>query len=141
LLVFGVFSTKIVDHGGHHSNVMRALDQWWHPVASIEARDVLHWAMRIAPFCHGVMAIKIIVNLPAYFVSLIVDFIVGQNHKLKTMSLPILNKYELPICSFVCYQPICIIWAPAVNDGCRVGHHFQWRARNSSKTQIQVKLN
>jgi len=69
-----------------------------------------------------------------------VDFIVGHNHKLKTMLWLIKSIYELPICSLVCYQPICIIWAPAVDDGCRFGHHF-WRcASDSSKTRVVVEL-
>jgi len=42
-----VFSTKIVNHGRRGGDVMRALTQWRHPVASIKARDVLQWAM-----CH-----------------------------------------------------------------------------------------
>ena len=46
----------------------------------------------------------------------------------------ILNKYELPI-------PICIIWVPTIDDGCRFGHHFQRRARDSSKTRVEVELN
>jgi hypothetical protein len=47
-------------------------------VASHEATDALLWAMGIAPHCLGGMAIKIIVNLPAFFV--IVDSIVAHNH-------------------------------------------------------------
>jgi hypothetical protein len=45
-----VFSTKIVDHGGRRSNVMQALAQWWHPVASSETRDVHNRVMR--PLSH-----------------------------------------------------------------------------------------
>jgi hypothetical protein len=47
-------------------------------VASHEATDALHWAMHIAPYCPGGMAIKIVVNLPAFFV--IVDSVVAHNH-------------------------------------------------------------
>jgi len=67
-----VFLTKIVDHGGHRGNVMRALNQWRHTVAPFEAWGVLHRAMRIAQYCcPGIMAIEIVVNSPAFFVSLI----------------------------------------------------------------------
>jgi len=60
-----VFSTKIVDHGGRRDNAMRALARWQHPVASIEARDVLHWTMRPASHRHNRMAIEIASNPPA----------------------------------------------------------------------------
>jgi hypothetical protein len=41
-----VFSTNIVNHGGHRGNAMQALARWRHPLASSEARDVFHRAMR-----------------------------------------------------------------------------------------------
>jgi hypothetical protein len=47
-------------------------------MASHEATDVLHQAMRIAPYRPGGMAINIVVNLPAFFV--IVDSVVAHNH-------------------------------------------------------------
>jgi hypothetical protein len=47
-------------------------------VALHEARDVLHQAMHIAPYCLGGMGIEIVVNLPAFFV--IVDSVVAHNH-------------------------------------------------------------
>jgi hypothetical protein len=37
--------TNIVDHGGYYGNVMQALAQWWCPLASSKARDVLHGEM------------------------------------------------------------------------------------------------
>jgi hypothetical protein len=72
------FLFEIVDHGGPWGNVAWALTQWWHLVALHEAMDALHWAMCIAPYCPGGMAIKIVVNLPAFFV--IVDSVVAHNH-------------------------------------------------------------
>jgi hypothetical protein len=72
------FLLKIVDHGGRRGNTARALAQWQHLVALHEATDVLHWAMRIVPYCPGGMAIEIIVNLPAFFV--IVNSVVAHNH-------------------------------------------------------------
>jgi hypothetical protein len=47
-------------------------------VALHEATDALHWAMHIALYCPGGMAIKTIVDLTAFFV--IVDSIVAHNH-------------------------------------------------------------
>jgi hypothetical protein len=47
-------------------------------VASHEATDVLHWAMRITPYRPGGMAIEIVANLPAFFV--IVNSVVTHNH-------------------------------------------------------------
>jgi hypothetical protein len=47
-------------------------------VALHEATDVLHWAMRIAPYQPGSMAIKIVVDMPAFFV--IVNSFVAHNH-------------------------------------------------------------
>jgi len=48
---------------------MRALDQWRHPVASSEALDVLYRAMRPASYRCIAMAIKIAIDLPAFFVA------------------------------------------------------------------------
>jgi hypothetical protein len=72
------FLFKIVNHGGHRGDTVRALARWWHLVASHEATDALHRAMRIAPYRPGGMAINIDVNLPAFFV--IVDSVVAHNH-------------------------------------------------------------
>jgi hypothetical protein len=53
-----VFHNKFFDHGGRWGNVAQAL-AWWHPVASSEACDVLHWAMHPALHCRIHMVIKI----------------------------------------------------------------------------------
>jgi hypothetical protein len=74
---------KFVNHGSRRGNTAQALAQWQHPLASSEALNVLHWAMRPALFRCIAMAIKIVVDLPAFFC--LVDFVVGHNHKLKTM--------------------------------------------------------
>jgi hypothetical protein len=71
-------SFKIVNHGGCRGNTAQALTQWQHLVALHEAMDVLHWVMHIALYCPGGMAIKIVFNLPAFFV--IVDSVVPHNH-------------------------------------------------------------
>jgi hypothetical protein len=47
-------------------------------VAAHEATDALHRAMCIAPYHPGSMAIKIVVDLPAFFA--IVDSVVTHNH-------------------------------------------------------------
>jgi hypothetical protein len=73
-----VFAAKIDDLGGRWGNAVQALAQWWHPVASSKACNVLLWAMRPALYSHIRMAIKIASILPAFFV--VVDFIVGCNH-------------------------------------------------------------
>jgi hypothetical protein len=57
---------------------VQALAQWWHLVALHEATDALHQAMCIVLYPPGGMAIKIVVNLPAFFV--IVDSAVAHNH-------------------------------------------------------------
>jgi hypothetical protein len=74
-----VLLTKIVDHGGRHGNAVQSLDRWWHPVASGEARDVLHKTMGPASYCCICMgvAIKIASNLPAFYI--IGDFVVHEN--------------------------------------------------------------
>jgi hypothetical protein len=58
LLVLCVFN-KFVDHGGRRGFVAQTLTQWLHLVASSEAWDVLHWAMRIVLYCCIAMTIKI----------------------------------------------------------------------------------
>ena len=62
---------KFVDHGGRWGYVVWTLAQWQHLVASHEATNVLHWLMCIALYHPGSTAIKIIVNLPAFLLSLI----------------------------------------------------------------------
>jgi hypothetical protein len=64
-----VFLNKFVDHGGRHGDVAQALTQWWHPVASCEAQDVLHWVMHPALYHHICMVIKITSNFPAFSLS------------------------------------------------------------------------
>jgi hypothetical protein len=41
---------EFVDHGGRRGNTAQALTRWRHPVASSEALDVLHRAMRPASY-------------------------------------------------------------------------------------------
>jgi hypothetical protein len=65
LCVFNVF----VDHGGRLGNTTQALAQWQHPVASSEARDVLHLAMRPALYHPIRMVIKITSMFPAFLSS------------------------------------------------------------------------
>ena len=47
----------------------QALARWWHPVALSDALDVLHRAMRPESYRCIAMAIEIVVDLPAFFVS------------------------------------------------------------------------
>ena len=65
-----MFSTEIVGQGGRRGNAMQAFARWRHPVASSEALDVLHRAMRPASHRRIRMAIKIASNLPAFCVVL-----------------------------------------------------------------------
>jgi hypothetical protein len=69
---------KIVDHGGCRGNVAQALARWWHPVASSEARNVLHRVMYPASHYRICMMIKIASVLRVFFVA--VDFVVGRNY-------------------------------------------------------------
>jgi hypothetical protein len=55
----------------------QALAQLRHPIASIEALDLLYWAMHPTSYCHICMAIKIASDLPTFFD--VVDFVVGHN--------------------------------------------------------------
>jgi hypothetical protein len=64
-----VISTEIVDLGGRRNDAMRALAQWWHPLASSEALVVLHRAMRPASHRRIRMVVKIVIELPAFFVA------------------------------------------------------------------------
>jgi hypothetical protein len=77
-VIFFFVSCKIVNHGGRQGNTACALAQWRHLVASHEALDVLHWAMRITRYPHGGMVIKIVVDLATFFV--IVDSMFAHNH-------------------------------------------------------------
>ena len=59
----------VIGHDGRRGNTAHAFAQWRHPVASSEALDVLHWAMRPALYRCIAIAIEIVVGLPAFFVS------------------------------------------------------------------------
>ena len=62
---------EIVGHGGCRGNAMQAFARWRHPLALSEALDVLHWAMCPASHRHTRMVVEIVVDLPAFFVALI----------------------------------------------------------------------
>jgi len=62
---------KFVDHDGRRGDRAQAFTRWRHPVASSEALDVLHRVMRPASYRCIAMAIEIVVDLPALFVSAI----------------------------------------------------------------------
>jgi hypothetical protein len=62
---------EFVDHGGRRGNTAQALVRWRHPVASSEALDVLYRAICPVSYRCIAMAIEIVVDLPAIFVSLI----------------------------------------------------------------------
>jgi hypothetical protein len=76
-------SFEIVDHGGRWGDTARALAQWQHLVALHEAMDALHWAMRLALHHRIRMTIEIASVWRVFFVA--INFIVGHNHKPKTM--------------------------------------------------------
>jgi hypothetical protein len=78
-----VFFFAIINHGGRRGNTAQALDRWQHLVASHEATDALHRAMRLASHLRIRMAIKVTSIPHVFFV--IVNFVVCHNHKLKTM--------------------------------------------------------
>jgi hypothetical protein len=42
------FNAKTDDHGGRRGDTEKILAQWWRPVASCKALDLLHRAMRTA---------------------------------------------------------------------------------------------
>jgi hypothetical protein len=60
---------EIVNHGGRRGDAAQALARWWHPVASSEALDLLHWAMRLASYRCIAMAIEIARDSSAFFVA------------------------------------------------------------------------
>jgi hypothetical protein len=73
LCVFNLF----VNYGGRWGNTALALAQWWHPVASSEAWEVVHWAMHPTFYGHMRMVIKITSTFPAFFA--VVDSVVANN--------------------------------------------------------------
>jgi len=64
-----VFLFEFVDHGGRRGDTAQALARRRHPVASSEALDVLHRAMRPASYRCIAMATEIVVDLPEFFVA------------------------------------------------------------------------
>jgi hypothetical protein len=63
---------EFVDRGGRQGNRAQTLNQWRHPVASSEALDVLHRAMRPALYRRIRKKIEITRDLPAFFCLLFV---------------------------------------------------------------------
>jgi hypothetical protein len=59
---------EFVNHGGRRADMAQALARWLHPVASSEAPDAIHRAMRPVSYRLTHMAIKIASDLPAFFV-------------------------------------------------------------------------
>jgi hypothetical protein len=59
---------EFVDHDGRWGDTAQALARWRHPLASSEALDVLHQAMRPASHRSIRMAIEIPSDSPAFFV-------------------------------------------------------------------------
>ena len=82
-----MFPVEIFDRGGRRGDEMQALARWQHPLASSESLVVLHWAMMRPAASHRRirMVVEIVVDFPAFFVAS--NFVVGHNHKLKTMLL------------------------------------------------------
>jgi hypothetical protein len=64
-----VFSTEIIDHGGHRVDAIRELARWQHPLALSESLVVFHQAMRPASHRRILMVVEIVVNLPEFFVA------------------------------------------------------------------------
>jgi hypothetical protein len=64
------YFNEFVDHGGRRGDTAQALARWLHPVASSEAQDVIHRAMRPALYHCIAMAIKIASDSPAFFVAI-----------------------------------------------------------------------
>jgi hypothetical protein len=60
---------EFVDLGGRRGDKAQALARWLHPVASSEAPDVIHRAMRPASYNCIAMAIEIAIDSPAFFVA------------------------------------------------------------------------
>jgi hypothetical protein len=60
---------EFVDHGDRRGNTAQALTRWRHPVASSEALDVIHRAMRPTSYHCIAMAIEIAIDSPAFFVA------------------------------------------------------------------------
>jgi hypothetical protein len=58
-----------VDHGSRWGNTAQTLAQWWHPLASSEAQDVLHWAMHPTLNRRICMVIKITSTFPEFLSS------------------------------------------------------------------------
>jgi hypothetical protein len=63
-----VLFQRIHRHGSRWGDTAQALARWLHPVASSEAPDVIHQAMRPASYRLTRMAIKIASDSPACFV-------------------------------------------------------------------------
>jgi hypothetical protein len=75
--VFCVVLNEFTNHGCQEAMRHRHLPQWWHPLASSEARDVIHQAMRPVLHHRIHMVIKIASNFTTFFV--VVDSVVVDN--------------------------------------------------------------
>jgi hypothetical protein len=76
-------SFEIDEHGSRRGDVAWALALWRHLVALHEATNALHQAMR--PASHRHIRLGIGIASISHVIFVVVNLIVGHNHKLKTM--------------------------------------------------------
>jgi hypothetical protein len=62
-------SFEFIEHSGRRGDTAQELAQWWHPVASSEAMDVLFWVMRPTSYRCIAMAIEIANDSPSFLSS------------------------------------------------------------------------
>ena len=111
------------DHGVRRSNMGQILAQWWRPVASKVALDMLHPAMRLASHRRIVIAIEMARKGGAFFLLSIFC------HALPLLNDTWLIKNKAKIyCSLLCIELVCILWWPANSNECCFGYHSRWRA-------------
>jgi len=121
---------KIIDLGGRRGDAMRgALARWRYPLASSEALVVLHRAVRPASLRRIRWSSKSL-SICLHFCR--VDLVVGHNYA-ENLVMVNITKIKLDYCYYSHFEPIRIVWAPTVNDGCQFGHHLQRRANDLSK--------
>ncbi len=121
--------------GGRRGNMERVVTRWRRPVASGVALDMPHQVMPSVLVRCIAVAIEMAGRWGAFVRHHCLFCIIIQSHK--TMLWSIKTKDKLTQCLLLCLELVRILWAAAVDDGCRFGHHC---CRQTSPNSIKHKF-
>jgi hypothetical protein len=132
---------------GRHVQLMlseQVLAQWWHPVASSEALDLLHQAMCMVTYHHIVMAIKTAYKVGVMFDCCVVDCHPGGR---RSGTEQVFDRWQRPVasikaldllhrampCALLKHVSLALAIKMTCNGGAFVCHHQLFCLTNHSQ--------